>query len=283
MNPAHRIGVDLVSRGEKCTSGVVTALSPLVRWVTLIAALGLVALSSGCSRTEEQPVNAWLMVRVRTPKSAGGGMIQVGPNARVWVLVKVDGHWRRLAEGRKASVMRLKDDQAVLLVLTHERYHGELFFMKEGDSALIPIKRFFPEEGMLSVPPSGARLDWVQGKDGDLAKGFSRLMLWTCDLNGHVTGPRTLTAPDVDNRPGRFVSTLVSCYDSTGNPYFRARPQGSDWRGPYALKGVLAEGERVFGPGPLEASDWGKIVGRAMVEPKKWYPFPGDSRDVIPP
>jgi hypothetical protein len=74
-------------------------------------------------------------------------MIQLGPNARVWVLVKVDGHWRRLVEGRQASVMRLKDDQAVLLVLMHERYHGELFFMKEGDAALIPIKRFFPEGG----------------------------------------------------------------------------------------------------------------------------------------
>jgi len=283
MNPAHRIGVDLMSRGEKCTSGVVIALSPLVRRVTLIAALGLVALSSGCSRTQERPVNAWLMVRVRTPKSAGGGMIQVGPDARVWVLVKADGHWRRLAEGRKASVMRLKDDQAVLLVLMHKRMHGELLFMKEGDSALVPIRRFFPEEGMLSVPPSGARLDWVQGKDGDLAKGFSRLILWTCDLNGHVTGPRTLTPPDIDNRPGCFVSTVVSCYDSTGNPYFRARRQGSDWRGPYALKGVLPEGERVFAVAPLEPPDWGKIVGRAMVQPKQFYPFPGNSRDVIPP
>ena len=136
---------------------------------------------------------------------------------------------------------------------------------------------------MLSVPPSGARLDWVQGKDGDLAKGFSRLILWTCDLNGHVTGPRTLTPPDIDHRPGCFDSTLVNSYDSTGNPYFRARPQGSDWRGPYALKGLLPEGERVFAAAPLEALDWGKILGRAMVEPKRFYPFPGNSRDVIPP
>jgi hypothetical protein len=60
-------------------------LSSLVRRVTLLAALGLVALSSACSRTEERPVNAWLKVRVRTPKTAGGGMIQVGPDARVWV------------------------------------------------------------------------------------------------------------------------------------------------------------------------------------------------------
>lgn len=282
MNPGHRPGVVLMSRGAKCTSTVVLMLSSLVRRVTLIAALGLVALSSGCSRTEERSVNAWLTVRVRTPKTAGG-MIQLGPDARVWVLVKVDGRWRRLAEGREASVMRLKDDQAVLVVLMHERMRGELLFMKEGDSALTPIRRFFPEEGMLSVPPSGGRLHWVQGKDGDLPKGFSRLILWTCDLNGHVTGPRTLTAPDIDNRPGCFLSTIVSCYDSAGTPYFRARPQGSDWRGPYALKGVLPEGERVFGPGPLEASDWGKIVGRAMVEPKKWYKFPGNSREGIPP
>ena len=211
VNPAHRPGVELMRRDGKCTSTVVLMLSSLVRGLTLIAALGLVALSSACSRTEERPVNAWLKVRVRTPKTAGGGMIQVGPDARVWVFVRTDGRWRRLAEGRKASAMRLKDDRAVLLVLVHEGMSGELLFMKEGDSAPTPITRFFPNEGMLSVPPSGGRLDWVQGKDGDLAEGFSRLMLWTCDLNGHVTGPRTLTAPDVDNRPGRFVSTLVSC------------------------------------------------------------------------
>ena len=175
MNPAHRPGVDLMSRGEKYTSGFVTALFPLVRRVTLLAALGLVALSSGCSRTQERPVNAWLTVRVRTPKSAGNGMIQLGPDARVWVLVKVNGSWRRLAEGRQVSVMRLKYDQAVLLALMHDRMHGEYLFLKEGDSAPIPITRFFPEEGMLSVPRSGAHLDWVQGKDGDFAKGFSRL------------------------------------------------------------------------------------------------------------
>jgi len=283
MNLAHRPVVDLMSRGEKCISAVVARLSPLARRVTLIAALGLVALLSGCSRTEERQVNAWLKVRVRTPERAGGGMVQIGPDARVWVFVKVDGHWRRLAEGRKASVMRLKNDHAVLLVVVDERMHGDLLFMKEGDSAGAPIRRFFSGEGMLSVPPSGARLDWVQGEDGDITKGFSRLILWSCDLNGHVTGPRTLTPPDVDNRPGCFVSAIVTCYDLTGNPYFRARPQGSDWHGPYALKGVLPEGERVFAPAPQELPDWRKVVGRAMVEPKKFYPFPGNSRDVIPP
>ena len=148
-----------------------------------------------------------------------------------------------------------------------------------GSQLTIPCRSFGPN----FPPPSGAHLDWVQGKDGDLAQGFSRLTLWSCDLNGHVTGPRTLTPPEIDNRPGRFVSTLVTCYDSTGTPYFRARPLGSDWHGPYALKAVGPEGKRVFAPVPLDAADLGMIVGRAMLQPKKFFPFPANPRDIIPP
>jgi len=210
-------------------------------------------------------------------------MIQLGRDAHIWVFIKVDGRWRGLAEGRKASVVRLKDDQAALLVLVDKKIPGDLLFLKEGDSVATPIRRLFSQDGMLSVPPSGARLDWVQGQEGDFTKGFSRLILWTCDLNGHVTGPRTLTPPDVENRPGCFVSTLVTCYNAAGNPYFRARPQGSDWRGPYALKGVVPEGERVFATVPGGAPDWSKIVGGGVVQPKAFYPLPASSREPIPP
>jgi hypothetical protein len=212
----------------------------------------------------------------------------MGPPPREWGYTRIEGRWKLIAEGERFGVVRLAGDRAALLGFSDgEARNGELLLLRAGDARLTVVGNLLPRSGALSIPPAGQRVDCVVGEGGSIPDGYGRLILSSLDLDGRVGATQAVDAPDVDGRPGRFHSAIVSYYDRNANPYFRVRPEGAGWHGPWLVAGVFPEGLKSFpmplAPSPAWRPDWRVIVGRELLEPKKFYPFPNSPVGPIPP
>jgi hypothetical protein len=249
----------------------------------LVATLLVTTLLVGCANYEAHDVNAWLRVRIRRPVNAG--IFHVGPATHAWGYAKINGRWQVIGEGTGASVIRLANDRAALLTFFNGM-GGKLFLLRADDLRPTPVRDLLPPDGVLSVPPMGQRVDSVVGEDRSASGGYRRLVLSSLDLEGHVGAKRTIDAPDVDGQPGRFISAEVMYYDQSATPYFQVIAVGGDWHGPWLLTGVFPEGLRSVrspeGTRP-DTPDWGRLMGRELLQPKKFYDFPYCRPCPIPP
>jgi hypothetical protein len=255
------------------------------RWSTAgwAATLLVTTLLVGCANYEAHDVNTWLKVRIRRPVNAG--IFHVGPATHVWGYVKINWRWQVIGEGTGASVLRLANDRAALLTF-FDGMREELFLLRADDPRPTRMRDLLPRDGVLSVPPTGQRVDCVVGEGLSVGKGYRRLVLSSLDLDGHVSATRTVDAPDVDGQPGRFISADVMYYNGSATPYFQVIPVGGDWHGPWLLTGVFPEGLRSVrspeGSRP-DTSDWRRLTGEQLFQPKKFYDFPYCRPCPIPP
>jgi hypothetical protein len=239
----------------------------------LLITVSVTTILLGCSNYVEQDVNSWLKVRVRTPVQRG--IVGFGPAPYTWGYAKINGRWKLIGEGTRASALRLRNDSAALVGFSDETHTAAaLFLLRTGDPRLTMIADVLPQDCVLRIPPTGERVDCVIGQEGSISEGYRRLSLTNVDLEGHVGAVLTVDAPDVNGQPGCFHSAIVTYYDRSGIPYFRVRPVGADWHGPRLLAGVFPDGLRAF-PMPEESkSELRGFVGGELLEPKKFTAYP---------
>jgi len=243
--------------------------------------LSVTTILLGCSNYVEQDVNSWLKIRVRTPVHEG--IVGLGPSPHTWGYAKINGQWKLIGEGTRASVLRLKNDSAALVGFSDETHAAAaLFLLRTGDPRLTMIGELLPQDCVLSIPPTGERVDCVVGQEGSISEGYRRLFLTNVDLEGHVGAALTVDAPDLDGRRGCFSSAIVEYYDRGAIPYFRVRPVGAGWHGPWLLAGVFPDGLRAFPMAENSTSELSRLVGK-LLQPKKFYPFPNGPAGPVPP
>jgi hypothetical protein len=251
----------------------------------LVGTLVVTTLLVGCAPYESHDVNTWLRVRIRRPVNAG--IVHLGPEQHVWVYVRINERWQAIGEGTHASVIRLAHDRAALLAF-FDNTRGALLFLRADDPRPTSVRDLLPGNGVLNVPPTGQRVDWVVGERGSVGEGYRRLVLSRLDVDGHVGATQTVDAPDVDGRPGRFISANVMYYDGSATPYFQVTPVGADWHwnGPWLLAGVFPEGLRSVrspeGSRP-DTRDWQRLTGGQLLQRKEFYGFPYVSPSSVPP
>jgi hypothetical protein len=119
-----------------------------------VTVLGLLALA-GCTDSQERDLTPWLRMEIVRPVTGTSGVIVLGSPREVFS-ARVGSGWIELGSGHPCRYMVLADGAAALVDLNDRK---GVRLVREGESALRPLRETFGGTGDPFVPPGGRAVD----------------------------------------------------------------------------------------------------------------------------